>query len=173
MMIHFHKAFDDSDLGAYVDNTLQACREAGCVEDEIVLALLESLGHLVLQTQERVSHAALRLTNDLRRGLAAHMVAKMRLHPDFKPAALMIEVDQDLIMEACAALRDLIANMLASEAEEMPDLLGEKLLDSILRIDPDWLDTPTAMALIAAARAADEDWLDNGGEVTEMFVSVN
>jgi hypothetical protein len=172
-MINFHKAFDEGDLGTYVDQTLQACREAGCVDDELALALLESLGHLVLQTQERASHSALRLTNELRRVIAAHMVAKFRLHPDFKPTPLMIEVDQDLVMEACAALRDLIANMLASEAEEMPDILAGKLVESILTIDPDWLDTPTAMALIAAARAADEDWLDNGGEVTELLISVN
>ncbi len=172
-MIQNRKAFDDSDLNAYVDGTLLACREAGCVDDELALALLEALGHLVLQCQERSASQALSLTNDLRRDIAAHMTRKLTLHPDFKPTALMIEVDQDLIAEACAALRDLIANMLASEVEEMPGVLAAKLLDAVLRFDPDWLDTATAMELIAAARAADEDWLDNGGEVTELLISLN
>ncbi len=172
-MIEVRKTFDDSDLGTYIDGTLQGCREAGCVEDELALALLEALGHLVLQCQERSASHALRLTNDLRRDIAAHMARKQHLHPGFEPMQLMIEVDQDLIMDACAALRDLIANMLASETEDMSDALASRLLGAVLNYDPDWLDTPTAMELIAAARAADEDWLDNGGEVTELLISLN
>jgi hypothetical protein len=70
-------------------------------------------------------------------------------------------------------LRDLIANMLASDTEDMSDALASRLLGAVLSYDPDWLDTPTAMELIAAARAADEDWLDNGGEVTELVISLN
>jgi hypothetical protein len=172
-MIETCKAFDDSDLATYVEETLQGCREAGCVDDELALALLEALGHLVLQCQERSASQAVSLTNDLRHDIAAHMTRKQLLHPGFEATGLMIEVDQDLIADACAALRDLIANMLASEAEEMPGALGNVLLGAVLRFDPEWLDTATAMELIAAARAADEDWLDNGGEVTELLISLN
>ncbi|HVJ41480.1 MAG TPA: hypothetical protein VM639_08280 [Dongiaceae bacterium] len=164
---------DDSELDACIAATLSSCRKIGCVEDELALALLEALGHLVLQCQERAGTEALRLTNGLRQGIAAHMARKMS--GTFQPQTdfIMIEVDEELIMEACGAWRELISLVLLPDEDETPLLLAEKLLNLVLTIDPDWLDTATAMEIVAAARAADEDWLDNGGEATEMVVSVN
>jgi hypothetical protein len=173
-MLKTCKPNDDSDLDACIALTLQECRHAGCVEDELALALLEALGHLVLQCQERSGTQALRLTNDLRQELAAHMARKMTSSGAFALMPLMIEIDQDLVMEACNAWRELIAMaMCQDEDDETPGLLADKLLGLVLKIDPDWLDTATAMEIVAAARAADEDWLDNGGEATELVISVN
>jgi hypothetical protein len=170
-MLKRHISRDDTELDACIAATLQECRNAGCVEDELALALLEALGHLVLQCQECSGSEALRLTNNLRQDIAAHMARKMMA--DFELVPLMIEVDQDLVMEACSAWRELIAMALAHDDDDTATVLGEKLLSLVLTIDPDWLDTATAMEIVAAARAADEDWLDNGGDAAEMVVSVN
>jgi hypothetical protein len=172
-MLKRHKSRDDTDLDACIAATLQECRNAGCVEDELALALLEALGHLVLQCQECAGSEALRLTNHLRQEIAAHMARKMM--NDFQLIPLMIEVDQDLVMEACSAWRELIAMALAHDDDDdnASTVLGDKLLSLVLTIDPDWLDTATAMEIIAAARAADEDWLDSGGDAAEILFSVN
>ncbi|HEX9449183.1 MAG TPA: hypothetical protein VF920_14440 [Dongiaceae bacterium] len=170
-MLKRHKSRDDTELDACIAATLQECRNAGCVEDELALALLEALGHLILQCQECSGSEALRLTNCLRQEIAAHMARKMMA--DFELVPLMIEVDQDLVMEACSAWRELIAMALAHDDDETAMVLAEKLLSLVLTIDPDWLDTATAMEIVAAARAADEDWLDNGGDAAEILVSVN
>lgn len=164
---------DDTELDTCIAATLSDCRKIGCVEDELALALLEALGHLVLQCQERSGTEALRVTNGLRQRIAAHMARKLMDRSDLQPSLMMIEVDEDLIMEACAAWRELITIVLLVEDEDTPLLLAEKLLNLVLTLDPDWLDTATAMEVVAAARAADEDWLDNGGEAAEIVVSVN
>jgi len=167
------KPTDDTELDTCIAATLHECRHAGCVEDELALALLEALGHLVLQCQERSGTEALRVTNALRQQIAAHMARKMTTTGQFELTPLMIEIDQDLVMEACSAWRELIAMAMAQEDDETPELLADKLLGLVLTIDPAWLDTATAMEIVAAARAADEDWLDNGGEAAELLVSVN
>jgi hypothetical protein len=173
-MLKTCKTTDDTELDTCIAATLHECRHAGCVEDELALALLEALGHLVLQCQERSGTEALRLTHDLRQQIASHMARKMTSNGRFELTPLMIEIDQDLVMEACGAWRELIAMaMLQDEDDEIPGLLADKLLGLVLTIDPDWLDTATAMEIVAAARAADEDWLDNGGEAAEYLVSVN
>ena len=172
-MLTTNQIRDDDELDTCIATTLRECRNAGCVEDELALALLEALGHLVLQCQERSNTEALRVTNDLRQDIAAHMARKMMSAGDFQPSPLMIEVDQDLVMEACGAWRELIAMVLAQEDDDMPTLLAEKLLSLVLTIDPEWLDTATAMEIVAAARAADEDWLDNGGDAAELVFSLN
>ena len=172
-MLTTNQIRDDDELDTCIAATLRECRLAGCVEDELALALLEALGHLVLQCQERAGTEALRLTNDLRQDVAAHMARKMMSADGFQPSPLMIEVDEDLVMEACSAWRELIAMALAQEDDDTPALLAEKLLSLVLTIDPDWLDTATAMEIVAAARAADEDWLDNGGDAAELVFSLN
>lgn len=164
---------DDTELDSCIAATLSSCRKIGCVEDELALALLEALGHLVLQCQERSGTEALRLTNGLRQRVATHMSRKMMMTGRHQPCLMMIEVDEDLIVEACGAWRELITMVMLAEDELTPLLLAEKLINLVLTIDPGWLDTATAMEVVAAARAADEDWLDNGGEAAEVMVSVN
>jgi hypothetical protein len=164
---------DDTELDSCIAATLSDCRRSGCVEDELALALLEALGHLVLQCQERSGSQALRLTNGLRQRVAAHMARKLMSEPGRQPSLMMIEVDENLIIEACAAWRELISIVMLAEDEDTPLLLAEKMINLVLTINPDWLDTATAMEVVAAARAADEDWLDNGGEAAEIMVSVN
>lgn len=164
---------DDTKLDSCIAATLSDCRKIGCVEDELALALLEALGHLVLQCQERSGTEALRVTNGLRQHVASHMARKMMTKGPHQPSLMMIEVDEDLIVEACGAWRELITIVMLAEDELTPLLLAEKLINLVLTIDPDWLDTATAMEVVAAARAADEDWLDNGGEAAEVMVSVN
>ncbi|HVJ34625.1 MAG TPA: hypothetical protein VND94_16025 [Terriglobia bacterium] len=169
---------DDGELDACIAATLSSCRKIGCVEDELALALLEALGHLVLQCQERSGTEAFRLTNGLRQGVAAHMARKLSRTRGLDVAGpatdlILIEVDENLVMEACGAWRELITIVLLPDDDETPLLLAEKLLSLVLTIDPDWLDTAIAMEIVAAARAADEDWLDNGGEAAEVVVSVN
>lgn len=173
-MLKASKSRDNTELDACIAATLHECRHAGCVEDELALALLEALGHLILQCQEQCSGTqALRLTNILRQDLAAHMARKMVSSEPFEPMPLMIEIDQDLVMEACGAWRELIAMAFVQDDDDIPELLAGKLLSLVLTIDPAWLDTATGMEIVAAARAADEDWLDNGGEAAELVVSVN
>jgi hypothetical protein len=164
---------DDTELDSCIAATLSDCRKIGCVEDELALALLEALGHLVLQCQERSGTEALRVTNGLRQRVAAHMSRKMMATGRHQPSLMMIEVDEDLIVEACGAWRELITMVMLAEDDLTPLLLAEKLINLVLTIDPSWLDTATAMEVVAAARAADEDWLDNGGEAAEVMVSVN
>jgi hypothetical protein len=173
-MLRTSKPRDDTELDTCIAATLHECRNAGCVEDELALALLEALGHLILQCQEQYSGTqALRLTNILRQDIAAHMARKMTSNDHFELLPLMIEIDQDLVMEACGAWRELIAMAMVEDDDDVPELLASKLLSLVLTIDPAWLDTATAMEIVAAARAADEDWLDNGGEAAEVVVSVN
>src|SRR5260221_12117583 len=143
-MLKRHKSRDDTELDACIAATLQECRNAGCVEDELALALLEALGHLILQCQECSGSEALRLTNCLRQEIAAHMARKMMA--DFELVPLMIEVDQYLVMQAFSSWRELFAMVLPHDDDETPMVLRPNFWSLALDIETYWAAMLTSLA---------------------------